>query len=82
MKELHRNKEDSIQFLSTTENFKVGHRRCASRPMVTQGNGQHNTVLSSLISHRACCHTCYTIQLMHYSHCKTHSLQHLKPIKC
>jgi len=45
MKELHRNKEDSIQFLSTTENFKVGHRRCASRPMVTQGNGQHNTVL-------------------------------------
>jgi hypothetical protein len=26
--------------------------------------------------------TCYTIQLMHYSHFKTHSLQHLKPIKC
>ena len=25
---------------------------------------------------------CYTIQLMHYSHFKTHSLQHLKPIKC
>jgi len=25
--------------------------------------------------------TCYTIQLMHYSHFKTHSLQHLKPIK-
>jgi hypothetical protein len=23
-----------------------------------------------------------TIQLMHYSHFKTHSLQHLKPIKC
>jgi hypothetical protein len=36
----------------------------------------------SLMSHRACCHTCYTIQLMHYSHFKTHSLQHLKPIKC
>ena len=33
------------------------------------------------MSHRACCHTCYTIQLMHYSHFKTHSLQHLKPIK-
>jgi hypothetical protein len=33
------------------------------------------------MSHRACCHTCYTIQLMHYSHLKTHSLQHLKPIK-
>jgi len=28
------------------------------------------------------CYTCYTIQLMHYSHFKTHSLQHLKPIKC
>jgi hypothetical protein len=26
----------------------------------------------SLMSHRACCHTCYTIQLMHYSHFKTH----------
>jgi len=25
---------------------------------------------------------CYTIQLMHYSYFKTHSLQHLKPIKC
>jgi len=25
--------------------------------------------------------TCYTIQLMHYLHFKTHSLQHLKPIK-
>ena len=36
----------------------------------------------SLMSHRACCHTCYTIQLMHYSHFKTQSLQHLKPIKC
>ena len=35
-----------------------------------------------LMSHRACCHTCYTIQLMHYSHFKTQSLQHLKPIKC
>ena len=34
------------------------------------------------MSHRACCHTCYTIQLMHYSHFKTQSLQHLKPIKC
>ena len=36
----------------------------------------------SLMSHRACCHTCYTIQLMHYSRFKTHSVQHLKPIKC
>jgi hypothetical protein len=27
-------------------------------------------------------HTCYTIQLVHYSHFNTHSLQHLKPIKC
>ena len=36
----------------------------------------------SLMSHRACCHTCYTIQLMHYSHFKTQSLQNLKPIKC
>jgi len=26
--------------------------------------------------------SCYTIQLMHYSHFKTQSLQHLKPIKC
>jgi len=34
------------------------------------------------MSHRACCHTCYTVQLMHYSHIKTQSLQHLKPIKC
>ena len=34
-----------------------------------------------LLSHRACCHTCYTIQLMHYSHFKIQSLQHLKPIK-
>jgi len=30
----------------------------------------------------ACCHTCYTTQLMHYSHFKAQSLQHLKPIKC
>jgi len=22
----------------------------------------------SLLSHHACCHTCYMIQLMHYSH--------------
>jgi hypothetical protein len=34
------------------------------------------------MSHRACCHTCCTVQLMHYSHFKTQSLQHLKPIKC
>jgi hypothetical protein len=27
-------------------------------------------------------YTFYTIQLMHYSHFKTQSLQHLKPIKC
>jgi hypothetical protein len=31
--------------------------------------------------HRACCHTCYTVQLAHYSRFKTHSLQHLKPLK-
>jgi hypothetical protein len=37
---------------------------------------------SSLMSHSTCCHTCYTIQLMHYSHFKTHSLLLLKPIKC
>ena len=36
----------------------------------------------SLMSHRACCHTCYTIQLMHYSHFKTQQLQHLKSIIC
>jgi hypothetical protein len=36
----------------------------------------------SLMSHHACYHTCYTTQLMHYSHFKTQSLQHLKPIKC
>ena len=35
-----------------------------------------------LMSHRASCHTCYTIQLMHYLHFKTQLLQHLKPIKC
>jgi hypothetical protein len=34
----------------------------------------------SLMSHGACCHTCYTIQLMHYSHFKIHSLKHLKRI--
>jgi hypothetical protein len=34
------------------------------------------------MSHRACCHTCYTIQLMHYSQFKIQSLQHLNPIKC
>jgi len=27
-------------------------------------------------------HICYKIQLMHYSHFKTQSLQHLKQIKC
>jgi len=26
--------------------------------------------------------TCYTIQLMRYSHFKTQSFQHIKPIKC
>ena len=41
-----------------------------------------NISFLSLMSHRACCHTCYTIQLMHYSHFNTQSLQHLKPIKC
>ena len=39
-----------------------------------------NFICLPLMSHCACCHTCYTIQLMHYSHFKTHSLQHLKPI--
>ena len=34
------------------------------------------------MSHRACCHTCYSTQIMHYSHFKTQSFQHLKPIKC
>ena len=38
------------------------------------------TYTSPLMSHRACCYTCYTIQLMHYSHFKTQSLQHLNPI--
>jgi hypothetical protein len=41
---------------------------------------KHTSV--SLMSHRVCCHTCYTIQLMHCLHYKTHSLQYLKPIKC
>jgi hypothetical protein len=36
----------------------------------------------SLMSQPTCCHTFYTVQLMHYSHFKTQSLQHLKPIKC
>ena len=43
---------------------------------------KRNILNKSLLSHRACCHTCYTIQLMHYSQFKTQSLQHLKPIKC
>jgi hypothetical protein len=30
-----------------------------------------------LMSHRACYHTCFTIQRVHYSHSKTQSLQHL-----
>jgi hypothetical protein len=30
----------------------------------------------SLMSHHACCYTCYKIQLMHYSHFKTHSTKH------
>jgi hypothetical protein len=30
-----------------------------------------NGGISALMSHRAaCCHTCFTIQLMHYSHLK------------
>ena len=41
-----------------------------------------NSGFKGLMSHRACCHTCYTVQLMHYSHFRTQSLQHLKPIKC
>jgi hypothetical protein len=41
----------------------------------------HNTSLTinnwmSLLSHRACCHTRYTLQHMHYSHYKTHSRHH------
>jgi hypothetical protein len=44
---------------------------------------EKNTVISFLLmSHHACCHTCYTIQLMHYLYFKTHTLYHLKPIKC
>jgi len=45
-------------------------------------NKAEPTSYFSLMLHRACCHTCYTIQLVHYSHLKTQSLQHLKPIKC
>ena len=37
---------------------------------------EFNSAFKGLMSHRACCYTCYTIQLMHYSHFKTHSLQH------
>jgi hypothetical protein len=37
---------------------------------------------SSLLGVKPFIHTCYTIQLIHYSHFKTYSLQHLKPIKC
>jgi hypothetical protein len=40
-------------------------------------------VLTSVISHKLQIKmwSCYTIQLMHYSHFKTHSLRHLKPLK-
>ena len=40
----------------------------------------HN--ISNLFYFGTTLNTCYTIQLMHYSHFKTQSLQHLKPIKC
>ena len=40
-----------------------------------------NILNSSLMSHRACCHTCYTIQLMHYSHFKTQSFVELNECK-
>jgi len=34
-----------------------------------------NSAFKGLMPHRACCHTCYTIQLMHYSHFKTNANQ-------
>jgi len=41
-----------------------------------------NTVAAELVQQNINKGTCYTIQLMHYSHFKTQSLQHLKPINC
>jgi len=38
--------------------------------------------LNTRVILKSYCHSCYAIQLMHYSHFKTQSLQHLKPIKC
>jgi hypothetical protein len=50
--------------------------------LISAGSQQEHMRLLYLMSHHACCHTCYTIQLMHYSHFKTQSLQYLKPIQC
>jgi hypothetical protein len=40
--------------------------------MFSIGNIKHSAQL--LMSHRACCHTCFKIQLVHYSHFKTRVL--------
>ena len=52
---------------------------------VTPGCHEFRKQFTQYICNNICANvykTCYTIQLMHCSHFKTQSLQHLKPIKC
>jgi len=67
MKELHKNKANSIQFLSTMENLKVGYPHCASRLMVTPGNGRHNTVFKCLIKSHVSAFLFYVLYCMYWA---------------
>jgi hypothetical protein len=49
---------------------------------IVSGGGGPLSQVSGLRETKHVSITCYTIQLMHYSHFKTQSLQHLKLIKC
>jgi hypothetical protein len=74
--EIYKYKNRRLELLTTNTAIWLN-KTCKAKQMTPWNNWA-----LSLQSHRACCHTCYTIQLMHYSHFKTHSLQHFKPIKC
>ena len=51
-------------------------------PVWGLGEGLTTPHFKTLIFYEKDHRICYTVQIMHYSHFKTHSLQHLKPIKC
>jgi hypothetical protein len=60
-------------YMSTVNQYRLAHS--------TNSNDIKWTRTHSLRAETKVSSACYTIQLMYYSHFKTHSLKHLKPIK-